>query len=330
MKAERKIAMKAAIVLGAGRTPVYGDFSEPQPSPNDARIAVTAAAISHVVKSRASGTHYSASGQFPFVVGIDGVGRLDDGSRVYFVLPPAPYGSMAQRTVVPLAQCVALPDELDDVTAAAIANPGMSSWAAYTERAKLKTGETVLVNGATGTAGRLAVQIAKHLGAKKVIATARNADALTAVAALGADVTIPLVENEATLEGRLKEQFAEGVDVVVDYLWGKSAERLLIAGAKAGPDAVPIRFVQIGSASGSDITLPGAALRSSAIELMGSGIGSIPLDRLVRCIGGLLQATGPGGFKIAVRAVPLSEVEQAWPNDDSTRRTVLTVDVHSS
>ena len=139
---------------------------------------MTAAAISHVVKSRASGAHYSASGQFPFVVGIDGVGRLDDGRRVYFVLPRAPYGSMAEQTVAPSAQCLALPDDLDDVTAAAIANPGMSSWAAYKERAKLKAGETVLVNGATGTAGRLAVQIAKHLGAKKVIATARNADAL--------------------------------------------------------------------------------------------------------------------------------------------------------
>jgi len=319
--------MKAAIVQGVGQTPVYGDFSEPQPSPNDTCVAVTAAAISPVVKSRASGAHYSASGQFPFVVGIDGVGRLDDGSRVYFVLPKAPYGSMAERTVVPSAQCLALPDELDDVTAAAIANPGMSSWAAYTERAKLKAGETVLVNGATGTAGRLAVQIAKHLGAKKVIATARNADALTSVAALGADVTIPLVENEAALEDRFKEQFAEGVDVVIDYLWGKSAERLLIAGAKAGADAVPIRFIQVGSASGSDITLPSAALRSSAIALMGSGIGSIPLDRLVRCIGALLQATVPGGFKIATRAVPLSDVEQAWPNDDSTRRTVFTMDV---
>ena len=148
--------MKAAIVQGVGQTPVYGDFSEPQPSPNDTRVAVTAAAISPVVKSRASGTHYSASGRFPFVVGIDGVGKLEDGSRVYFVLPKAPYGSMAERTVVPSAQCLALPDELDDVTAAAIANPGMSSWAAYTERAKLKAGETVLVNGATGTAGRLA------------------------------------------------------------------------------------------------------------------------------------------------------------------------------
>jgi NADPH:quinone reductase-like Zn-dependent oxidoreductase len=317
--------MKAAIVKAPGQTPVYEEFDDPVPCEGESRIAVTAAAISHVVKSRASGAHYSSSGQFPFVVGIDGVGRLDDGSRVYFVLPRAPYGSMAERTVAPSAQCLALPDELDDVTAAAIANPGMSSWAAYTERAKLKAGETVLINGATGTAGRLAIQIAKHLGAKKVIATARNPDALKSVAALGADVMIALVEDRAAMEDSFKEQFAQGVDVVIDYLWGPSAECLLIAGAKAGEDAVPIRFVQIGSVSGSDITLPSAVLRSSAIELMGSGIGSIPLDRLVLAIGGLLRATVPGGFKIAANPVPLPDVEQVWPRDDSTRRTVFTL-----
>ncbi len=318
--------MKAAIVRGAGQTPVYGDFAEPVVSDGENLIAVTAAAISHVVKSRASGTHYSSSGQFPFVVGIDGVGRLDDGRRVYFFLPKAPYGCMAERTVVSSAQCVALPDDVDDVTAAAIANPGMSSWAAYTERARLKVGETVLVNGATGTSGRLAVQIAKHLGAKRVIATGRNADALASVAALGADVTVPLVADQAVLEDRFKEQFAEGVDVVIDYLWGASAERLLIAGAKAGPEAIPIRFVQVGAASGADITLPGAVLRSSAIELMGSGLGSVPADRFVQAIRELLRATTPAGFKIACKPVLLSDVEQAWPNDDSTRRTVFTMD----
>jgi NADPH:quinone reductase-like Zn-dependent oxidoreductase len=231
---------------------------------------------------------------------------------------------MAERTVVASSQCVPLPGDLDDVTAAAIANPGMSSWAAYTERARLKVGETVLVNGATGTAGRLAVQIARHLGARKVIATGRNVDSLRSVAALGADVTIPLVEDDAALEDRFKEQFAERVDVVIDYLWGKSAERLLIAGAKAGLEAVPIRFVQVGSVSGSDITLPSAVLRSSAIELMGSGIGSISLDRLVEAVGALLQATAPGKFKITAKSVALSEVEQAWPREGSARRTVFT------
>jgi NADPH:quinone reductase-like Zn-dependent oxidoreductase len=230
---------------------------------------------------------------------------------------------------VPAAQCLALPDELDDVTGAAIANPGMSSWAAYTERAGLKAGETVLVNGATGTAGRLAVQIAKHLGAKKVIATGRNTEALKTVAPLGADVTIPLVANEAAMEDHFKQQFAERVDVVVDYLWGKSAERLLIAAAKGGKDAVPIRFVQVGSVSGADITLPSAVLRSSAIELMGSGIGSIPLDRMMNVMGGLLNAAAPGGFKIETKPVPLSEVEQVWLTDDSARRTVFTLNVAS-
>lgn len=317
--------MKAAIVQSAGRAPVYGDFPEPPAGPDDVRIAVTAAAMSHVVKSRASGAHYSSSGQFPFVAGIDGVGRRADGSRAYFILPRPPFGSMAQQVVVPKAQCIAVPDGLDDVTAAAIANPGMSAWAAYTERAGLKAGETVLVNGATGTAGRLAVQIARHLGAKTVIATARDAAALDAVAALGADVTIPLVADDAALEARLKEQFAEGVDVVIDYLWGRSAQALLAAGAKAGRDGVPIRFVQVGAASGADITLPGAVLRASAIALMGSGIGSVPRARFARCIDALFQATGPGGFRIACKAVPLAEVERAWPDDDSRTRTVFTM-----
>jgi NADPH:quinone reductase-like Zn-dependent oxidoreductase len=317
--------MKAAIVRGPGQTPVYGEFSEPEALQGERLVTVTAAAMSNIVKGRASGRHYSSSDQFPFVVGVDGVGRLGDGRRVYFAFPKAPFGSMAERVAAPPAHCVTLPDDLDDVTAAAIANPGMSSWAAFAERVKLQPGETVLVNGATGTAGRLAVQIAKRFGAAKVIATARDAKALEAVAALGADVTIPLVADDAALEDAFKSQFAAGVDVVIDYLWGRSAERLLIAAAKAGKDATPIRFVQVGSVSGSDISLPSAVLRSSAITLMGSGLGSIPLERFVHAAEGLLRAATPGGFQIAFRPVPLAEVERAWPLDDSARRTVFTV-----
>ena len=305
--------MRAAIVRQPGEPPVYGDFPEPEPLADECRIRVAAAAVSQVTRSRASGRHYTASHEFPFVAGIDGVGRLDDGRRVYFALSRQPYGSMAEQTVVPSARCVPLPDTLDDVTAAAIANPGLSSWAALRERARLKDGETVLVNGATGTAGGLAVQIAKHLGAGKVIATGRNADALRRLEGVGADVTIPLVEDEAALEESFRGQFSGGVDIVIDYLWGRSAERLLVAAAKAGADAVPIRFVQIGSASGQEIVLPSAVLRASAIDLMGSGIGSIPLDRLLKATGELLRATVPGGFQIAVRPGPLAEVERAWP-----------------
>src|ERR1700691_3726029 len=197
--------MKAAIVREAGKTPAYGDFREPVPGHGEVRINVTAAALSNVVRSRASGTHYSSSGDLPFVVGIDGVGRLDDGSRVYFVLPKPPLGSMSERTAVRSGQCVTLPDGLDDVTAAAIANPGMSAWAAMKERAKLAAGERGRGNGATGTAGRLAVQIAKYMGAKKVIATGRNIEVLKSLASLGADVTIPLAEDGDGLETAFEE-----------------------------------------------------------------------------------------------------------------------------
>ena len=133
--------MKAAIVVEAGQAPRYGDFPEPVPASGEVRVTVNAAALSNVVKSRASGKHYSSSGQLPFVVGIDGVGHLDDGRRVYFVLPKAPLGSMVEITVIRPSQCVLLPDDLDDATAAAIANPGMSSWAALKERARLEAGE---------------------------------------------------------------------------------------------------------------------------------------------------------------------------------------------
>lgn len=317
--------MKAAVVQQLGCTPVYDDFADPQAGLGEYRIAVRAAAMSQVVKGRALGLHYSASQIPPFGVGIDGVGRLEDGRRVYFALPRAPFGSMAEFAVVDAAYCVPVPDDVDDVTAAAIANPGQSSWAALVERAGMKVGETVLINGATGTSGRLAVQIARHLGAGKIIATGRNHAALDELGSLGANLTIPLAEDGTVLDRVFMQTFAEGVDIVLDYLWGESAERLLIAAAKAGPEGKPTRYIQIGSISGSDITLPSAVLRASSIQMMGSGVGSIPLDRFIAATGSLLRATASDKLQIASTAVPLSDVERAWPLDDSRRRTVFTI-----
>jgi NADPH:quinone reductase-like Zn-dependent oxidoreductase len=312
--------MKAAIVTALGKPPVYGDFQEPSPADGEVGVTVRAAALSNLAKSRASGTTYGTSGELPFVVGVDGVGRTDEGRRVYFVFPRAPFGSMSERTVVPLSLCVPIPDDLDDVTAAAIANPGMSSWGALKERAQLSAGETVLVNGATGTAGRLAVQIAKHLGAGKVVVSGRDAGALGTLRALGADVIIPFGDGGVGFEEALQAQFrGDGIDVVLDYLWGPSAERIILAAAKAGRPGRPIRFVEIGTVTGPNITLPGAALRSKPLTLMGSGIGSIPNDRIVRSIGELMQVAGPSGFHVATQSYPLSEIEHVWTIADRPR-----------
>jgi NADPH:quinone reductase-like Zn-dependent oxidoreductase len=317
--------MKAAIVRTPGELPVYGDFEAPVPARDEILITVNAAAINHVTRSRAAGAHYSSEDAFPFVPGIDGTGRMPDGRRVYFALPRAPFGSMAEMTVVRKQQCVPLPNNLDDVTAAAIANPGMSSWAAYTERARLKRGETVLVNGATGASGRLAVQIAKYLGAKRVIAVGRHPESLQDLTSLGADLTISLNQDDDSLEEIFKEQFAQGIDIVVDYLWGTPAERLLIAAAKAYEKETPLRYVHVGAAAGRSLALVGDVLRAAPIELMGSGIGSVPPKRMVRVVEQLLKAAPKGGFKIATHTAPLSEVTAVWPEDDSRSRTVFKI-----
>ena len=204
-----------------------------------------------------------------------------------------------------------------------MAIPGMSSWAALVERAGLRAGETVLVHGATGASGRLAIQVAKHLGAKKVVATGRNAAAFDELHALGADVTIALTSDREAMAAALEAQFRAGVDVVLDYVWGPSAETLIVAAAKGGADAVPIRYVQIGAASGADITLPGAALRSSALQLMGSGIGSIPQPRILAAIRGVLEAAPAAGFRVATRTMALADVARAWDAGDARSRIVL-------
>ncbi|EIV6644916.1 TPA: zinc-binding alcohol dehydrogenase family protein [Klebsiella aerogenes] len=315
--------MKAAVVFDLNDGPIWADFSEPQPAAGYTLIDVRAAAISHVVKGRASGRHYSFDGTLPFVVGIDGVGMTSDGQRVYFAFPSAPFGSMAQRAPVALQNCLPLPDALDDISAAAMANPGMSAWAALVKRAQFQAGETVLINGATGSAGQLAVQIARYLGAKKIIATGRNAQALTALAA---DECINLTADEQTLNAQFAAASAGQIDVVVDYLWGRSAELLLPILAKYTPGDKPVRYVQVGSLAGADIGLNGAVLRAAPLQLMGSGIGSLTMPQLLAATGEMLQAAVPGHFTIATTPLPLRDVAAAWPRDNSQKRTVFTLD----
>lgn len=324
--------MKAAIIAAAGKTPVYGDFPEPVARTGEELITVSAAALSQFSKSRSSGSHYSSEGVFPAVAGADGVGRTVDGRRVYFALPETPYGTLAEKSLVRSERCVPVPNSLDDITAAAIANPGMSAWAGLVERAHIQPGETVLVNGATGTAGRIAVQLAKYLGAGKVIATGRNTEELEEIKSLGADIVIPFSLGALhplgakQYEKALEEHFADGIDIVIDYLWGESAKAVIVAIARAVDDATPVRFVHVGGASREEnIELPGAALRSSAIMLMGSGARSVSMPALLNAIRSVFGAVTPANLQIATKSAPLSEIESLWENAPGKPRLVFTI-----
>jgi NADPH:quinone reductase-like Zn-dependent oxidoreductase len=242
------------------------------------------------------------------------------------VKPEFPFGGMAEKTLVETENCIPLPDEVDDVTAAAIANPGMSSMAALKSRAALKAGETVLVNGATGAAGKLAVQIAKHLGAKKIIATGRDSATLEKLKGLGVDVTINLTLDPKLLEEAFAQQISGGgIDVVLDYLYGKSAELLLTTLARNSEGSSLIRYVNIGSGTAPEINLPAAALRAIPISLMGSGLGSVPFPDLLAAIRDVMKIVVPGKLEIEMTVVPLAEVEKTWNGDFGKSRVVFGV-----
>jgi NADPH:quinone reductase-like Zn-dependent oxidoreductase len=203
----------------------------------------------------------------------------------------------------------------------------MSSWAALTERARIEPGDCVLINGAAGVSGRLAIQIAKHLGAARVIATARNGGVESQLRGLGADHFVALNEPVDVLTSRFRSVLSEQqVNVVLDYLWGPSAEALIAASSThgAGRAAPRLRFVQIGSLSQAHATLPAAALRSSGLELMGSGLGSVSNEGLVRAVAGVLHAVSRAGLRIEAETVRLEDVERAWTLD-ADRRLVFTL-----
>jgi NADPH:quinone reductase-like Zn-dependent oxidoreductase len=317
--------MKAAIVLSAGTKPTFGEFQSPAPHEGLEVVTVTAAALTNLTKGRAAGSHYSADNHYPFVPGVDGVGTLADGRRVYFVMPEAPFGAMAEQTLVDPRRTINLPENLDDVAAAALANPGMSCFAALIERAHFQAGETVLINGATGAAGIVAVQVAKQLGARKVIVTGRNIQELEALRSLGADAVIPFdlrpenMRGVEDFEAALRSTFAEGLDVVIDYLWGSSARAIIVAVAKAVEDAHPVRFVQVGEASRETVELPAAALRSSAIQIMGSGLKSVPFPNLLESIRKTFDLAAQGKLYLPTQVVPLSTVAEYWESSGKPR-----------
>jgi len=310
------------VVREFGRPPAVEDFAPPSPSGDETVVSVTASAISRLTLGRASGAHYSAETPLPFVAGTDGVGTTPDGRRVFFLFPRSPYGSLAELAPVRREFTTPVPDGLVDAAAAAAANPGMSCWVPLSRRARVPPGESVLVNGATGNAGRMAVQVAKHLGARYVIATGRDPEKLRTLAALGADRTLTIGDAGNDYRDSVRAAVAEcKVGVVLDYLWGPSARAVLLAiGGPHPPRGTdPVRFVQIGTISAPEISLAPEGLRSSGLEILGSGLGSVPPLELVHGIGDFLAAMAKAHFRVEYELLPLSGIESTWPSDAEHR-----------
>jgi NADPH2:quinone reductase len=252
------------------------------------------------------------------------VGTLGDGRRVYFGGVRKPWGTMAERAVVAGNMCIPLPEGIDDATAAAIANPGMSAWVSLKNRAEIAAGETVLILGATGVAGRLALQAARLMGARRVIAAGRNVEA---IADAGADAVIALGDPEDAVREAFAAEAGRGIDLVIDYVWGRPTELLLEALARGFRLSAThrTRLVEVGSSAGNTITLPAATLRSVDLTLIGSGFGSAKIAEIFAAIPTLFSLAAEGKLSIVTEPVPLSEVESAWTRAEKGRRIVFTI-----
>jgi len=317
--------MRAAVLQALGKLPRVEEFPEPTPGEDEVLIDVSGAALKSVDKQLASGTHFASPRELPIVCGTDGVGRLKDGTRVFFGGPRRPYGAMAERTVVRRVQCFPVPDSLDDDTAAAIPNPGVSAWLSLKHSAKLALGETVLILGATGVTGKLAVQIARILGAGRVVAAGRNEKVLSRLVELGADATIRLDQPDQELTEAFRRQAGQQrFDVIIDYLWGRPTEALLsaITVAEFAAAGSETRLVQVGESAGPTITLRAAALRSTALTIQGTA-GIPSWDVLTEAFQQVMNCAARGQLRIETERVSLTEIGAAWERDALARRLVV-------
>ena len=323
--------MKAAVMYQKGEMPQYVEFPEPiAQSDEEIVVTVKAVAIKHLDKSRASGKHYSSEAYAVGgrVVGGDGVCLLEDGTRVYGM---ALEGMLAEKAIIHKDRIVKIPGSLDDVTAAALPNAVIGSAMGLRFKADIQPGDVVLVNGATSFTGRVAVQIAKYYGAKKVIVTGRNEESLKELLALGADEIISVVQSDENFIAQLKAIHAETpINVIIDYLWGHTAEMILGCLKGDGSFTNRIRYVSVGSITGDIIQLSAANMRSADLQLTGSGLGAWSKKQVDLFFSEILpemfELALEGKLKAETISVKMEDIAELWDLDiPGGKRLVVTI-----
>jgi NADPH:quinone reductase-like Zn-dependent oxidoreductase len=309
--------MKAAVVNDFSLPPRYQDFPDPVArGEGEVVVEVLAAGLHPRVRSQAGGLHYTSTDELPLIPGIDAVIRDPTGTLRYAILDDTTLGTMAERTVIDLDRSVVLPHSIDPVVVAAAMNPAMSSWVALRRRIDFRPGQRVAILGATGNAGRMAIQVAKRFGASHVIAAGRDSAKLAALTSLGADETCTFDELAC----------AADVDVVIDYVWGEpTADAMVTILTDRADRGEPLTWLEIGSVAGPEAAIPSTALRAARLTIVGSGIGSVPGRDFIEELPQLAEAVAQGAFDVLARAVPLADVEAVWTSSAGTSDRIVLV-----
>lgn len=302
---------------------------EPAPSRGEgqALVEVTAAPLNPIDLSIAAGRFYGGVPEVPYVPGKEGVGRvaegesLEPGARVYFPMPGGlgGGGALADRVAVDESSLALVGDGVDDPLAACLGIAGLAAWLPLEWRAGLRSGESVLVLGATGAVGQIAVQVAKLLGAGRVVAAARDADGLARARELGADATVDLTAHDGAqaLGDAFREAAGGDVDVTVDPLWGEPAVAAAHAAARSG------RLVQIGQSSSPDATLPSAAVRGKLLSILGHNNLATPQEVRTDAYERLIEHAAGGRLTVDHDVLPLERIAETWERQAAFPRRKL-------
>lgn len=309
-----------AAIFEPGSPPHLGRFPEPVADGKHVVVDMRASALTRLDVSIATGRHYLSPASGTAIVGREAVVRSSDGRRWFLNASaiPTPYGALAERTLADMRYALPVPDGIEDIQAAALGNAGLAAWLPLSWRARLKHGEKVLVIGATGTSGRLAVTAARRLGAGRVIAAGRNPATLDRLHAHGAHAVVAF-DAHTDLTAAYREAAEGDVDVVLDYLNGHPAEAALKAMATGG------RMVQIGSLLAEGIRLHAQTARRASLDVLGFAYYHAPIHEQAEAYRQLCEAAIAGHLAMQVTALPFKRFQDAWEEQQTgkTERIVL-------
>jgi NADPH2:quinone reductase len=297
--------MKAAVIGELGRPPEVADRPEPS---GETVYEVSAVSLNPVDVNVGAGRYFSGHPRLPYVPGCEGVGRGPDGTRVYLFsdgLGLSRDGLLAERALAPADLGIPLPAAVSDEIAASCGIAGMAGWMPVAWRAPVRRDDRVLVLGATGTVGLVAVQAAKLLGAARVVAVGRNPERLQRAAELGADATVSLAEDD--LVSAFKEAAGgNGPTYIVDMLWGPPA----VAAIQAA--ALGWRLAQVGQSAAAEATLPSAVIRGKMGEIYGYTDFAVARDVFREQYLRLVGHAAAGEIVFDIETYPLARIADAW------------------
>ena len=310
--------MRAALIREVGGAPEVGEVAEPAGD----SVGVLAAPINPIDLAVSRGILATGHPELPYVPGCEAVGRTADGRVVWIfggALGRTADGAMAERVALGDAHAIEIPDDADPALAAALGIAGLAGWLPFAWRAPLRGGENVLVLGATGSVGIVAVQTAKLLGAARVVAAGRNAAGLERAREYGADATLRLDEVDDLVEA-FKDAFdGEGPSYVFDPLWGEPAAAAVQA---AAPRAT---VVNLGQSAGATAELASAAVRFKNLSILGHTNFAVPVDELAEHYRRLVGHAVAGEIRLDIERVPLDSVADAWRRQANGPGTKLVV-----